>query len=275
MKVYCPALLSGKYIPNKYAHRTVTGGQNVSLPVHWGDVPAGTRSFVFSVIDRHPSAKSPVHWFVINVPHSVREIPEHASGLREKMPPASLELPNSSAASGTRYRCPRRTRDDERVTRSPFMRSGSTSFGGGHISTSRNAARRWPMSVIRDGRRRRNFPALLAPRPSPCYCEAERRNRSEAPTYTHPLDFRRRLRDAGRRRRPSPQASGVYFLLPDRLLHRVVCPASASRPVPPVDELFLPKPVRSNCPDHLEIRDRTPPHLRDDVRDDVSPSCSV
>ena len=95
MKVYCPALLSGKYIPNKFAHRGVTGGQNVSLPVHWGDVPPGTKSFVFSVIDRHPAAKNWVHWFVINVPHSVREIPENASGTREKMPPGSLELRNS------------------------------------------------------------------------------------------------------------------------------------------------------------------------------------
>jgi len=100
MKVYCPALLSGKYIPNKYAHRGVTGGQNISLPVHWGDVPAGTKSFVFSVIDRHPSAKDWVHWFVINVPHSVREIPERASGLREKMPSGSLELRNSFGGLG-------------------------------------------------------------------------------------------------------------------------------------------------------------------------------
>ena len=100
MKVYCPALLSGKYIPNKFAHRTVTGGQNVSLPVHWGDVPPGTRSFVFSVIDRHPAAHNWLHWFVINVPLSVREIPENASGTREKMPPGSLELRNSFGGLG-------------------------------------------------------------------------------------------------------------------------------------------------------------------------------
>jgi Raf kinase inhibitor-like YbhB/YbcL family protein len=100
MKVYCPALLSGKYIPNKYAGRGVTGGQNLSLPVHWGDVPAGTKSFVFSVIDRHQAAKNWVHWFVINVPHSVREIPEHASGNRERMPSGALELRNSFGGLG-------------------------------------------------------------------------------------------------------------------------------------------------------------------------------
>ncbi len=100
MKVYCPALLSGKFITNKYARRGVTGGQNVSLPVHWGDVPPATKSFVFSVIDRHPSAKNWIHWFVINVPYSVREIPERASGMREKMPAGSLELRNSFGGLG-------------------------------------------------------------------------------------------------------------------------------------------------------------------------------
>ena len=100
MNVYCPALLSGKHIPNKYAHRGVTGGQNVSLPVLWGDVPAGTKSFVFSVIDTHHAANNWVHWFVITVPRSVREIAEHASGLREKMPPGSLELRNSFGSLG-------------------------------------------------------------------------------------------------------------------------------------------------------------------------------
>ncbi len=100
MKVYCPALLSGKYIPNKCAHRGVTGGQNVSLPVSWGDVPAATKSFVFSVIDSHPAANNWVHWFVINVPRSVREIAERASGTREKMPPGSLELRNSFGGLG-------------------------------------------------------------------------------------------------------------------------------------------------------------------------------
>ncbi|HUI09121.1 MAG TPA: YbhB/YbcL family Raf kinase inhibitor-like protein [Bacteroidota bacterium] len=100
MKVYCPALLSGKYIPNKCAHRGVAGGQDFSLPVQWGDIPPGTRSFVFSVIDTHPAAANSVHWFVINVPHWVREIPERASGIREKMPPGALELRNSFGELG-------------------------------------------------------------------------------------------------------------------------------------------------------------------------------
>ena len=100
MKVYCPALLSGKYIPNKHAARGVPGGQNLSLPVLWGDVPPGTKSFAISVIDRHPAAKNRVPWFVINVPPSVREISEHASGNRERLPSGALEMRNSFGTLG-------------------------------------------------------------------------------------------------------------------------------------------------------------------------------
>lgn len=95
MKVYCPALLSGKYFPNKFAHRAVQGGQNISPPVLWGEVPPETRSFVLSIIDRHPEARNWVHWFVINIPYQVREIHERASGDRERLPTGAQEMRNS------------------------------------------------------------------------------------------------------------------------------------------------------------------------------------
>ena len=95
MKVFCPGLLSGKYIATKYAHKGVQGGQNISPQISWGDVPNGTKSFVLSIIDRHPIARNWVHWYVINIPSSTREIAEKASGMREKMPAGSLELRNT------------------------------------------------------------------------------------------------------------------------------------------------------------------------------------
>lgn len=100
MKVYCPGLLSGKYIPNKYAHKAVPGGQNISPPLQWGDVPKGTKSFAYSIVDRTFAANRRIHWFVVNVPHSVREIPERASGTREKMPIGALEIRNSFGELG-------------------------------------------------------------------------------------------------------------------------------------------------------------------------------
>jgi phosphatidylethanolamine-binding protein (PEBP) family uncharacterized protein len=85
MKVYCPTLLSGKYFPTKYAHKEIQGGQNISPPVLWGDVPPETRSFVLSIID---------------IPYQYREVAEHASGDRERLPTAAQEMRNSSGDLG-------------------------------------------------------------------------------------------------------------------------------------------------------------------------------
>jgi Raf kinase inhibitor-like YbhB/YbcL family protein len=100
VKAYCPSLLSGKYIPNKHAHRNVPGGQNISPPVQWSEVPKETRSFVISVVDRHPAAHGWVHWFVVNLPSTLREIAENASGDRERMPHGALEIRNSFGGQG-------------------------------------------------------------------------------------------------------------------------------------------------------------------------------
>jgi len=100
MKVYWLGLLSGKYLPNKHAYKSVPGGQNISPAIQWGDVPQGTKSFAFSIVDHTAGASNMIHWFVVNVPHSVREIPERASGTRDKMPPGALEIRNSFGELG-------------------------------------------------------------------------------------------------------------------------------------------------------------------------------
>ena len=100
MKVFCPALLSGKYFATKHADRGIQGGQNISPRVSWSDVPPGTRSFALSMVDRHPVANNWVHWFVLNIPASTREIPERASGIYDHMPPGSMELRNSYGEIG-------------------------------------------------------------------------------------------------------------------------------------------------------------------------------
>lgn len=100
MKVFCPALLSGKYLPTKCAHRGVPGGQNISPPIEWTDVPPGVKSFAFSIIDRHPIARNWLHWFVFNIPSTVREIRERASGIRDELPPGAVEVRNSFGETG-------------------------------------------------------------------------------------------------------------------------------------------------------------------------------
>jgi len=100
MRVHSPALTNTKYLPTKYATKQVRGGQNISLPVKWEDVPGGTKSFVLSIIDRHPIANNWVHWYVLNIPPSTREIPEGASGDTLRLPAGSMELRNSFGGPG-------------------------------------------------------------------------------------------------------------------------------------------------------------------------------
>jgi Raf kinase inhibitor-like YbhB/YbcL family protein len=100
MNAYFPSLLSGKYLPQRCASAESPGGQNVSPVVSWGDVPAGTQSFVLTIVDRHPSKDGWVYWYVVNIPASARGLQEKASVLREKLPQGSLEMRNSTGDLG-------------------------------------------------------------------------------------------------------------------------------------------------------------------------------
>jgi hypothetical protein len=74
------------------------GGKNISIPLSWKNIPAGTKSLALSVIDPHPVAQNWVHWFVINIPKDVTAIEEGSSG--KKMPKGSVELKNSFGGIG-------------------------------------------------------------------------------------------------------------------------------------------------------------------------------
>ena len=43
------------------------GGKNISLPLNWSEVPAGTKSFALTIVDPHPVANNWVHWLVIDI----------------------------------------------------------------------------------------------------------------------------------------------------------------------------------------------------------------
>jgi len=94
-----PAFEDGKAIPTKYAHRGVTGGQNISIPLRWMNPPDGTKSFALALIDLHPIANKWVHWLVINIPPDTYEIVEGAS-MTGKMPAGCTELINSFGEKG-------------------------------------------------------------------------------------------------------------------------------------------------------------------------------
>lgn len=76
-----PAFSEGALIPPRYTCE----GENVSPPLRWSEPPAGTRCFALIVDD--PDAPDPaapkrvwVHWLAWNLPASLRELPEGATG---------------------------------------------------------------------------------------------------------------------------------------------------------------------------------------------------
>jgi len=92
MEISSSAFKNGERIPIQYV-MPGAGGKNISIPLAWKDVPAGTKSFCLSIVDPHPVAQNWVHWLVINIPAQVTSIEEGAS--KKKMPKGSVELKNS------------------------------------------------------------------------------------------------------------------------------------------------------------------------------------
>jgi len=91
-KFYSPPIPENGTISLKYVMPDA-GGQNVSPPLKWEGIPSGTKSLVLLMYDRHPIANNWVHWIVINIPASVTELSEGASGRTITSP--ARELINS------------------------------------------------------------------------------------------------------------------------------------------------------------------------------------
>jgi Raf kinase inhibitor-like YbhB/YbcL family protein len=92
MEILSTAFKDGEKIPIQYV-MPGAGGKNISIPLAWKNVPAGTKSFCLSIIDPHPVAQNWVHWLVINIPAQVTSIEEGAS--KKKMPKGCVELKSS------------------------------------------------------------------------------------------------------------------------------------------------------------------------------------
>jgi Raf kinase inhibitor-like YbhB/YbcL family protein len=97
MEISSSAFKDGQRIPIQYV-MPGAGGKNISIPLAWKAVPAGTKSFCLSIVDPHPVAQNWVHWLVINIPAQVTSIEEGAS--KKKMPKGSVELKNSFGEIG-------------------------------------------------------------------------------------------------------------------------------------------------------------------------------
>lgn len=92
MQITSSAFQDGGKIPSQYV-MPGAGGRNVSVPLSWSNMPAGTQSFALAMVDPHPIARNWVHWLVIDIPKDVTSISERASG--QSMPKGAVELKNS------------------------------------------------------------------------------------------------------------------------------------------------------------------------------------
>ena len=88
------AFAEGAEIPVKYS----CDGQNVSPPLDWNQVPAGTASFALIMDD--PDAGNYTHWVIFNLPPDARGLPEDVPK-DEKL--ASGALQGKIASGGIGY----------------------------------------------------------------------------------------------------------------------------------------------------------------------------
>jgi Raf kinase inhibitor-like YbhB/YbcL family protein len=90
MDVTSPAFASGERIPVRH-----TGdGENLSPPLAWSAVPAGTKSFALIVDDPDAPTREPwVHWVLFN-------IPPKTTRLREGVPASGLTADLAGARQG-------------------------------------------------------------------------------------------------------------------------------------------------------------------------------
>lgn len=91
------AFSDGAGIPARYS----CDGRNVSPPLAWSGVPAGTRALLLSVTD--PDARGFVHWLAWDLAPGLRGLAEGASGA---LPDGAVEGRNDFGRTGWGGPCP-------------------------------------------------------------------------------------------------------------------------------------------------------------------------
>ncbi len=93
------AFEAGAAIPKKYTE----DGDDVSPPLAWDNVPAGTKELALICDDPDAPSKDPwVHWVLYKLPSDVRELPEGvATDEKLDSPPGALQGINSWTSGRT------------------------------------------------------------------------------------------------------------------------------------------------------------------------------
>jgi Raf kinase inhibitor-like YbhB/YbcL family protein len=98
MTLSSSAFHAGTAIPKRHT----CDGVDLSPPLSWSGVPAGTRSFALVVDD--PDARGFTHWVLFNIPASTASL---AEGIKPgTLPAGAAEGPNDFGSIGYRGPCP-------------------------------------------------------------------------------------------------------------------------------------------------------------------------
>jgi Raf kinase inhibitor-like YbhB/YbcL family protein len=93
-------LTSPGFAEGQALRRTCTAdGADVSPALHWGQAPAGTRSFVVICRDADAAGGTFMHWLIYNIPGTASGIPEGVPR-QEKLDDGSIQGTNDFQVAG-------------------------------------------------------------------------------------------------------------------------------------------------------------------------------
>ncbi len=84
LRFNCPAFSYDETIPSRYAGSGCDGGENLSPPLEWLDLPKGTQSLVVMVEDPDAPQGTFTHWVAYDISPDQEMLTEGASGDAEK-----------------------------------------------------------------------------------------------------------------------------------------------------------------------------------------------
>ncbi len=96
----CPTMQNGDTLPMAHVYdQGDYGGQNISPALSWKNAPADTKSFALSVYDPDaPTGSGFWHWYIINIPANINELPENAGNPdNPKLPSTAQQMKNDLA----------------------------------------------------------------------------------------------------------------------------------------------------------------------------------
>jgi Raf kinase inhibitor-like YbhB/YbcL family protein len=108
-KLYVAGLKAGETIPRRYLYpRPPCFGENLSPAISWENLPKRTGSLAFVVWDEEaPKPGGFYHWMLINIPPSLKGLPEGAGNVMMKRTPrGAVQLINDWGEPGYGGPCP-------------------------------------------------------------------------------------------------------------------------------------------------------------------------